>query len=135
MDNILHSPSEPLAYPELSRAYSKQNGTPYDDGTFWEWDGLELVAVSPLASALEQLALEINQTRDRPHPTASTRSCRPIPRSFLALRDAVEKVVGSLVFKRLSVTAHVTGISPPWSSVYAKGFSNARSTRTRLSCP
>ena len=118
MDNILHSPSEPLAYPEFSRAYSKQNGTPYEDGTFWEWDGLELVAVSPLASALEQLALEINQTRDRPHPTASTRSCRPIPRRFLALRDAVEKVVGSLVLMSLGTASKVV-----WRPCSAPRFS------------
>ena len=75
--------------PETSKqptAYSEQNGRGYDEGTFWEWNGLELKEDQCFALALTEVALRINQARPRPHPTDWMRSSRPVPHRFLALR-------------------------------------------------
>ena len=96
MNDILHTLSRSSVSPESSRAYSEQNGRGYDEGTFWEWNALELKEHKSLAVALNEVALAINQTRPRPHPTVGSRSSRPVPHRFLSLRDSTVKVIGAL---------------------------------------
>ena len=96
MNDIHHTLPRSSVYPESSRAYSEQNGRGYDDGTFWEWNGLELQEDQSLALALDEVARAINQVRPRPHPTVGNRSSRPLPHRFLALRASTVKVIGAL---------------------------------------